>query len=49
MLSALCMPLDKIKVRWGWKSDAALMYIEDPIQVKIQREKTESALIDDLL
>lgn len=49
LLSALGMPLDKIKVRGGWKSDAALRYIQDPVQVKIQREKTVSSLIDDLL
>lgn len=49
LLSALGMPLDKIKERGGWRSDAALRYINDPVQVKIQREKTVSTMIDDLL
>lgn len=49
LLSAIGMPLDKIKERGGWKSDSVLSYISDPLQVKLQRENVVSSIIDDLL
>lgn len=48
-LSAIGLPLEKIKERGGWKSDAVLTYIAEPIQVKMKREGVVSNVIDELL
>lgn len=48
-LSAIGLPLDKIKERGGWKSDAILTYIAEPIQVKMKREGVVSRVINDML
>lgn len=48
-LSAIGMPIEKIKERGGWKSDTALTYIAEPIQVKMRREGVVSNVINELL
>lgn len=48
-LSAIGLPLEKIKERGGWKSDAVLTYIAEPVQVKMRREGVVSKVIDNLL
>lgn len=48
-LSAIGLPLEKIKERGGWKSNAVLTYIAEPIQVKMKREGVVSNVIDEML
>lgn len=48
-LSAIGLPLEKIKERGGWKSNSVLTYIAEPIQVKMSRENMVSRVINDML
>lgn len=48
-LSAIGLPIEKIKERGGWRSDAVMTYISEPVQVKMKREGVVASVIDKLL
>lgn len=48
-MSAIGLPVEKIKDRGGWLSDAVLTYIAEPVQVKMNRECGVAKVINKML